>query len=374
MKFSIIGCGRIAQRHAEHIHKLGKLISVCDIIEERSKELAGKYGANSYTSVEQLLEGSQETDVVAVCTPNGLHAEHTIKALQSGFHVLCEKPMALTVADCSNMINAAEKAGRQLFIVKQNRFNPPVAAVKKLIDEGRLGRIHSVQLSCFWHRNAAYYEDSAWKGTRAMDGGTLFTQFSHFIDLLYWMVGDIKEVQGYIGNFAHKGIEFEDTGAISVLFYNGAIGTINYTVNSHNKNMEGSLALFGEKGTVKIGGQYLNKLEYQDIRDYIIKDLPPGNPPNNYGLYQGSMSNHDKVYQHVIEAIQRAEGMPRGAGSGANNEGMGLSGAGDAVGGAGIGAGGGAGGGSGGGSNANGYEGLKTVGIIDKIYSTVKQL
>lgn len=366
MKFSIIGCGRIAQRHAEHIHKLGKLISVCDIIEERSKELAGKYGANSYTSVEQLLGGSQETDVVAVCTPNGLHAEHTIKALQAGFHVLCEKPMALTVADCSNMIDAAEKAGRQLFIVKQNRFNPPVAAVKKLIDEGRLGRIYSVQLSCFWHRNAAYYEDSSWKGTRAMDGGTLFTQFSHFIDLLYWMVGDIKEVQGYIGNFAHKGMEFEDTGAISVLFYNGAIGTINYTVNSHNRNMEGSLALFGEKGTVKIGGQYLNELEYQDIQDHTIEDLPPGNPPNNYGFYQGSMSNHDKVYQHVIEAIQRAEGMPRGAGSTANNEGMGLSVAGDAVAGAGIGA--------GGGSNANGYEGLKTVGIIDKIYSAVKQL
>ncbi|HTI89506.1 MAG TPA: Gfo/Idh/MocA family oxidoreductase [Puia sp.] len=344
MKFSIIGCGRIAQRHAEHIHKLGRLISVADIIEERSKELAGKYGADPYTSVEGLLEGSKEADVVAVCTPNGLHAEHTIKALEKGFHVLCEKPMALSVADCSNMINAAEKAGKQLFIVKQNRFNPPVAAVKKLIDEGRLGRIFSVQLSCFWHRNAAYY-DNSWKGTRDLDGGTLFTQFSHFIDLLYWMVGDIKEVQGYACNFAHKGIEFEDTGVISALFYNGAIGTINYTVNSHNRNMEGSLALFGEKGTVKIGGQYLNELEYQDIRDYTIENLPPGNPPNNYGLYQGSMSNHDKVYQHVIGAIRRAEGMAR-----ANEGGMD------------------------GGSNANGYEGLKTVEIINKIYSTVKHL
>ena len=365
MKFSIIGCGRIAQRHAEHIHKQGKLISVCDIIEERSKELAGKYGADPYTSVEGLLEGSKETDVVAVCTPNGLHAEHTIKALESGFHVLCEKPMALTVADCSNMINAAEKAGKQLFIVKQNRFNPPVAAVKKLIDEGRLGRIFSVQLSCFWHRSANYYDDSSWKGTKDMDGGTLFTQFSHFIDLLYWMVGDIKEVQGYAGNFAHKGIEFEDTGVISALFYNGAIGTINYTVNSHNRNMEGSLALFGEKGTVKIGGQYLNELEYQDIRDYTIENLPAGNPPNNYGLYQGSMSNHDKVYQHVIEAIQGIEGVPRGAGSGVNDEGMGLRGGGDPVAAAGS---------AGRGSNANGYEGLKTVEIIDKIYSTVKHL
>jgi predicted dehydrogenase len=337
VKFSIIGCGRIAQRHAEHIHKLGKLISVCDVIEERANELAGKYGADSYTAVEQLLERSQEADVVAVCTPNGLHAEHSIRALEQGFHVLCEKPMALTVRDCSRMIKAAEKAGRQLFIIKQNRFNPPVAAVKKLIDEGRLGRIYNVQLNCFWHRDEAYYKNS-WKGTKDLDGGTLFTQFSHFIDLLYWMVGDIKEVQGYINNYAHEGIEFEDTGVISAKFYNGAIGTINYTVNSYNKNMEGSLTLFGEKGTVKIGGQYLNELEYQDIQGYKIENLPAGNPPNNYGFYQGSMSNHDKVYQHVIEAIRGRDPAETG------------------------------------GANANGFEGLKTVEIIDKIYSTVKDL
>ena len=333
IKFSIIGCGRIAQRHAEHIHKLGKLVSVCDIIEDKAKELAGKYGVYSYSSVKELLEKSEETEVVAVCSPNGLHAEHTISALQAGFHVLCEKPMALTVKDCSKMIDAAEQAGRQLFIVKQNRFNPPVTALKKLMDEGRLGKIYSVQLNCFWNRSDAYY-NSSWKGTKDMDGGTLFTQFSHFIDLLYWIVGDVKEVQGYIGNFGHKNsIEFEDTGVISMKFNNGAIGTINYTVNSHNKNMEGSLILFGEKGTVKIGGQYLNEMEYQDIQDYKIEELPPGNPPNSYGQYQGSMSNHDKVYLNVIEALQGNDNIA-----------------------------------------ANGFEGLKTVEIIGKIYSTVKQL
>ena len=231
------------------------------------------------------------------------------------------------------MINAAERANKRLFIVKQNRFNPPVAAVKKIIDEGRLGKIYSAQLSCFWNRNEAYYKNS-WKGTKDLDGGTLFTQFSHFIDLLYWIVGDVKDVQGFLGNFDHQGIiEFEDTGVVSLKFYNGAIGTINYTVNSHGRNMEGSLTLFGEKGTVKIGGQYLNELEYQDIRDYKIDNLPPGNPPNNYGQYQGSMSNHDKVYQNVIEVI----------------------------GGSGI-------------IATNGFEGLKTVEIIDKIYSTAKSL
>jgi predicted dehydrogenase len=332
-KFAIIGCGRIAQRHAEHIHNLGQLISVCDVVPQKAHELAEKYGAAAYDNVEQMLANSVKADVVSVCSPNGLHAEHSIRALQAGFHVLCEKPMALTVQDCGEMINAAERANKRLFIVKQNRFNPPVAAVKKLIDEGRLGKIYSAQLNCFWNRNEAYYKNS-WKGTKDLDGGTLFTQFSHFIDLLYWIVGDVKEVQGYVGNFDHQGIiEFEDTGAVSLKFYNGAVGTINYTVNSHNKNMEGSLTLFGEKGTVKIGGQYLNEMEYQDIEGYKIENLPPGNPPNNYGQYQGSMSNHDKVYQNVIEVLQ----------------GNGI-------------------------IAANGFEGLKTVEIIDRIYSTAKQL
>lgn len=332
-QFAIIGCGRIAQRHAEHIQRLGKLAAVCDNIPERAKSLADKHGAASYTDIDTLLREVKGIDVVSVCSPNGLHAVHSIKALQSGFHVLCEKPMALTVQDCGEMINAAERANKRLFIVKQSRFNPPVAAVKKVIEEGRLGRICSVQLSCFWNRNEEYYKDS-WKGTKKLDGGTLFTQFSHFIDLLYWMIGDVKEVSGYVGNLAHEGIiEFEDSGVISMKFYNGAIGTVNYTVNSHRKNMEGSLTIFGQKGTVKIGGQYLNELEYQDIENFRIDNLAPGNPPNNYGQYQGSMSNHDKVYENLIEVL---------CGSGI--------------------------------IATNGFEGLKTVEIIDRIYSNARQV
>ncbi|MDP4215103.1 MAG: Gfo/Idh/MocA family oxidoreductase [Bacteroidota bacterium] len=270
LKFAIIGCGRIAQRHAEHIANQGKLVAVCDVIPEKAKALADKYAAAAYDEVGRFLQEIPGVDVVSVCSPNGLHAEHTIRSLQAGFHVLCEKPMALTVQDCGEMINAAERANRRLFIVKQNRFNPPVAAVKKIIEEGRLGKICSVQLSCFWNRNEEYYRNS-WKGTRALDGGTLFTQFSHFVDLLYWMIGDVKEVSGFTGNLAHAGvIEFEDSGVVTLRFYNGAIGTINYTVNAHKKNMEGSLTIFGEKGTVKIGGQYLNELEYQDIEGYVI--------------------------------------------------------------------------------------------------------
>jgi len=304
-KFAIIGCGRIAQRHAEHIVKNGILQAVCDTQKEKATKLGLTYNSNIYYNLDELLENEKDLDVVSICTPNGLHAEHTIKVLKSGSHVLCEKPMAISVADAGKMISESLKANKHLFIVKQNRFNPPVVAVKKIIEQEKLGKIYSVQLSCFWNRNERYYKNSDWKGTLKLDGGTLYTQFSHFIDLLYWLIGDIKEVRAKIFNFAHQGIiEFEDTGVVSLEFYNGAIGTINYTVNSFKKNMEGSITIFAEKGTVKIGGQYLNELEYQMIDEYSIENLPPGNPPNEYGEYKGSMSNHDKVYQNIIDVLE----------------------------------------------------------------------
>jgi UDP-N-acetyl-2-amino-2-deoxyglucuronate dehydrogenase len=302
-KFGIVGCGRIAQRHAEHIVNTGILAAVCDTDPDKVKKLSEKYGAAAFDSLADMLSGAPELDVVAICTPNGLHAEHSIEALKAGKHVLCEKPMALSAKDCSAMIHAAERANKRLFIVKQNRFNPPVMAVKELIDGGKLGKIYSVQLNCFWNRNADYYKNS-WKGTKDLDGGTLYTQFSHFIDLLYWFLGDVESLDSYTGNFDHAGlIEFEDTGVVILKFLTGAIGTINYTVNAYKKNMEGSLTIFAEKGTVKIGGQYLNELEYQSLEGEAIRNLPPGNPPNNYGQYFGSMSNHDKVYQNLVAVL-----------------------------------------------------------------------
>ena len=303
INFAIVGCGRIAQRHAEHISKRGKLIAVCDVVAEKANAMAESYGAVAYTDYTEMLKNETTIDVVAVCSPNGLHAIHSIEALKAGYHVLCEKPMGLTVQECGDMIQAAERANKRLFAIKQNRYNPPVAAVKEAIDSGKLGKVLSIQLSCFWNRNTDYYANS-WKGTKDLDGGTLFTQFSHFVDLLYWLIGDVDEVAAMMGNFAHQGIiEFEDTGVVILKFTNGAIGTINYTVNSFQKNMEGSLTIFGEKGTVKIGGQYLNELEYQNIEDYRIENLPEGNKANNYGNYTGSMSNHDKVYDNLIEVL-----------------------------------------------------------------------
>ena len=330
INFAIIGCGRIAQRHAEHIHNFGKLVAVCDIIPEKAEALAAEYNAKAYTNIDDLLANEKTVDVVSICSPNGLHAMHSIKSLQANYHVLCEKPMALTTIDCGEMIKTAEQANKRLFAIKQNRFNPPVEAVKKIIDEGKLGKIFSVQLTCFWNRNEDYYTNS-WKGTKTLDGGTLYTQFSHFVDLLYWMIGDVAEAKSYMDNFAHKNIiEFEDTGVVVLKFQNGAIGTINYTVNSYGKNMEGSLSIFGELGTVKIGGQYLNELEYQSIKDYTIENLPKGNTANNYGNYQGSMSNHDKVYANVVDVLT-------------NNASI----------------------------STSAFEGLKTVEIIQKIYNSV---
>jgi len=334
LKFALIGCGRIAERHAEQINRLAVLHAVCDKVESRAIQIGTKYRSKVYTDYNDLLSNEKALDVISVCTPNGLHAEHSIKAFRNGFHVLCEKPMAISVFDCGEMIKEAEKANRRLFVVKQNRYNPPVKALKDAIDKNRLGKILSVQLNCFWNRNFEYYNQSDWKGTMKLDGGTLFTQFSHFIDLLYWMFGDIKKVESITKNLNHDGIiDFEDSGVAIMEFYNGVIGTINYTVNSFEKNMEGSLTVFGEYGTVKIGGQYLNVLEYQNIQDYKISDLPSGNPPNNYGQYVGSMSNHDRVYENVIDVLI--------------NKGT---------------------------IGTNGFEGLKTVEIIDKIYTAARRL
>ena len=302
LNFAIIGCGRIAKRHAEQIVKHGKLAAVCDIIPAKADEMALRYNAKAYYSIEELLQAERDLSLVAVCTPNGFHAAHSIKALESGYYVLCEKPLCIIVEDGKKMIAAAEKAGKKLFVVKQNRYNPPVVFLKELIANGKLGKIFSFQINCFWNRPEAYYTD--WKGSKDLDGGTLFTQFSHFIDLLYWLLGDVAAVKTICKNFAHPTIEFEDSGIVAFEMKSGAIGSLNYTVNSFEKNMEGSFTVFAENGTVKIGGQYLNELEYCNVAVIEKPNLITGNPANGYGFYQGSMSNHDKVYKNLIKALE----------------------------------------------------------------------
>ncbi len=333
LRFAIIGCGRIGLRHAQHIEACGELVAVCDIVFEKAVSLAEMYQARAYKTLQDLLNEQKNIDVISICSPNGLHALQSIQCLESGFHVLVEKPMALNADDGKAMIAAAENAEKNLFVVKQNRFNPPVMAVKNAIDNGKLGKIYNVQLNCFWNRGKGYYQDT-WRGTKELDGGSLFTQFSHFIDLLYWFFGDIATVYALSDNYAHQQvIEFEDTGAAVFKLANGIIGTIHFTVNSFKKNMEGSLTVFGEKGTVKIGGQYLNELEYQCIENFSFDVLPDGNAANDYGTYFGSMSNHDKEYLQLIETIQNGN----------------------------I-------------NTHNAFEGLKTIEIIQKIYQSAKHL
>ena len=328
MRVIIIGAGRIGQRHAEHISEIGELVAVCDVDENKGKQLAVNHQVPFFNSLTALLEAKLEADLVAVCTPNGMHAEHSISSLKAGFHVLCEKPMALSIKECEAMLKASEDAKKKLFVVKQNRFNPPVMAVKELLDNDALGKIYSVQLSCFWNRNESYYKGS-WRGTKQWDGGILFTQFSHFIDLLLWLIGDIAELQTMLGNVSSRNdIEFEDSCVVNCKFTNGALGSLNFTINSFEKNMEGSLTIFGEKGTVKIGGEYLNLLEYQSMQGAQVDNLPLGNPANNYGGYTGSMSNHRAVYLNVKDVLEN-----------------------DAV------------------QAVNGADGLKTVDLIERIYS-----
>ena len=326
LQFAIIGCGRIAKRHAEQIIKTGQLVAVCDINVEKCNAFATNFSATPYNDLQNLLDNEPDLSVVSICTPNGLHAEHSIQVLKKGIHVLCEKPLCIAAKDGVLMIKAADEAQKKLFVVKQNRYNPPIVFLKNLIEQNKLGEIYSFQINCFWNRPDEYYTD--WKGKKDMDGGTLFTQFSHFIDLIYWMLGDVETVKSISKNFAHPTIEFEDSGVVLFEMKNKAIGTLNYTVNSFAQNMEGSFTVFGEKGTVKVGGQYLNELEYCNVKDVEVPTLPKGNTANGYGFYQGSMSNHDKVYENLVQALQNPEH-----------------------------------------DFASGLEGLKTVEIIEKIYS-----
>ncbi len=302
--FALVGCGTIGDRHAGHIARLSRLVAVCDVKPERAELFAQRYGAKAYVDLGAMLAAHPEVDVVSVCTPNGLHAAHTIAALRAGFHVLCEKPMALSVGDCERMIAASHRAERKLFIVKQNRFNPPVVAVRDLVRSGKLGQILGVQVNCFWNRGEEYYKSSDWRGTKALDGGVLYTQFSHFVDLVHWLAGDIVDLHSFIGNSNHPYIEIEDHGVVIFRLENGAMGTFKFTINAHGKNMEGSIAIFGEKGTVKIGGQYLNILEHFSVAGEEAPLLAKGNTANDYGTYQGSMSHHVKEYENIIDVLQ----------------------------------------------------------------------
>ena len=307
VRFGIIGFGNIGTRYRDRMSENDdcELVAVCDVKKEKLTTL--DKNIQTYADYADLLK-DDSVDVVVVATPNNLHKEMTIAALNANKHVICEKPMALTTKDAKAMVLASQKTDKKLFVVKQNRFNPPIKKVKELISEDKLGKIGLVTVDCFWNRNDDYYTTSDWKGRKAKDGGTLFTQFSHFIDIAYYLFGDIASVYATGFNFTHQNtIEFEDTGVVLLKFESGAIGSFNYTTSSYRQNMEGSVTLFGEKGSIKIGGQYLNTLEYSNVEGVKKIVLEKGNLPNDYGTYKGSMSNHDKILANVVNTLNGKE-------------------------------------------------------------------
>jgi predicted dehydrogenase len=306
IKFAVVGCGHIGKRHAEMAMRnpSAQLVALADV---RPKQDLGidAYDVPFFASIDEMLSGGVDIDVVCVCTPNGLHAEQSIKALEARKHVVCEKPMGLTKAECEQVIFKSLQVSRHVFCVMQNRYSPPSKWIKEVVGQKLLGDIFMVQVNCYWNRDERYYKPGNWKGTQNLDGGTLFTQFSHFIDIMYWLFGDITNINARFNDFTHKGItEFEDSGFINFNFVNGGMGSINYSTAVWDKNLESSITIIGSKGSIKLGGQYMNEVEYCHIKDYTMPELEETNPPNDYGPYKGSAANHHFVIENVVDTLQ----------------------------------------------------------------------
>lgn len=304
IRFAVLGAGHIGKRHAEMVlrNEEAQLVAMCDV---RSKEECGvAYDVPFYQDALTLLQ-EVECDVVCVCTPNGLHAQHSLLALQHKRHVVVEKPMAVNKADCEHIIHTALLHHKQVFCVMQNRYSPPSEWIHQVVHGGVLGRIFMVQINCYWNRDQRYYKKGYWKGKLDLDGGTLFTQFSHFIDIMYWLFGDIHQIQARFADFTHQqNTEFEDSGIVSFEFVKGGIGSINFSTAVSQVNYESSMTIIAEKGTVKVGGQYMNEVEYCNIEGYTMPTLAEGNPANDYGDYKGSAANHVYIISNVIDTLK----------------------------------------------------------------------
>jgi UDP-N-acetyl-2-amino-2-deoxyglucuronate dehydrogenase len=332
IKFAVVGCGSIGKRHIAVLdaEPQAEIAAICDIDESRCRELSELYGGLPFfTDYNEMLR-SVRADVVNIVTPHALHRPMTLEACAHGFNVLVEKPMALSTADCHEMNAAAQKAGVKLWVVKQNRHNVPVGLAKEAISAGRLGKIFMIKCDILWNRYQGYYDDSPWRGKLKEEGGALFTQASHFIDLLIWWCGDIVSVKGHMETQNHN-IQTEDSGAAILKFSSGTIGSLVWTTCVYNKNYEGSITIIGENGTIKIGGKYLNRIEYWDVEGFPLdENIEYTDLPNSYGKYQGTSSNHDKVITALIAHLRHGSG-----------------------------------------NMVEGFEGIKTIDAIEKIYSEI---
>ncbi len=330
IKFAVLGFGHIGKRHATIIREFprAELVAVIDSNPAVQTEKLYPVGVPCFQTLPEFFDSGIKADVVNIATPNGLHTRHAVEAIANKCHVVIEKPMGLTKASCEEVIFKALQMSRQVFVVKQNRYSPPSKWMKEVVDKKIIGEVCMVQINCYWNRDDRYYKPGGWKGTKSMDGGVLYTQFSHFIDIMYWVFGDIRNIKAQFRNFSHHhNTEFEDSGLVSFEFVNGGIGSLNYSTSVWDTNMESSITVVGTRGSFKVGGQYMNEIEYCHIEGYEMPQLPPTNPPNDYGPFKGSAANHHYVIENVVNTLSGTDTI-----------------------------------------NANALEGLKVVDIIERMY------
>jgi UDP-N-acetyl-2-amino-2-deoxyglucuronate dehydrogenase len=304
MRLAFVGCGRISSHHFEALGRINEIAvaGVCDIVPERAREVGKKLGVPSFVDYEKML-AEVDCNAVAIATPSGLHPEHGITAARHGKHVITEKPMAISVEGADSLVQACDNAGVHLFVVKQNRLNPAVRLLKHAVDRGRFGRLYLANATVRWSRPQEYYNQAPWRGTRELDGGAFMNQASHYVDLIQWLAGPVKSVAAITATLA-RNIECEDSGAAVLRFESGALGVIETTMLTYPRNMEGSITILGEKGTVKIGGTAVNKVEHWQFADYHDDDklVQAANtaPPTVYGF------GHEQYYRNVLDVIRGA--------------------------------------------------------------------
>lgn len=316
IRIALLGCGRISKNHIDaiktlHSEGLATLVATCDIMSERAEAASTSFGPNCvpYTDYAEILK-REDIDLVSICTPSGIHPEHVIQAARAGKHALSEKPAGTKVADVDRAIQACDEAGVKYFVVKQNRFNRTVQMLRKALDAGRFGRLYMIASNVFWTRPQDYYDMAPWRGTWALDGGCLSNQASHYVDLVQWMGGAVESVQAFSATLARR-IEAEDTIVVNLRFKSGALGSINVTNLIYPKNLEGSITVLGEKGTVRIGGVALNKIEQWQFEDTHPMDEEVKNISYETGSVYGF--GHLDFYRHCMDVLDNgAEEMVSG--------------------------------------------------------------
>jgi UDP-N-acetyl-2-amino-2-deoxyglucuronate dehydrogenase len=307
VRVALVGCGRISGNHFDAFRKIDgiELAAVCDVVEERARAAGEAQGVPFFTSYEKMLRGV-DCDAVVIATPSGLHPQQGILAAKAGKHVITEKPMSISLGAADELVQACDAAGVRLFVVKQNRLNPGIQLLKRALDKGRFGRIYLANTTVRWTRPQEYYDQAPWRGTWEFDGGAFMNQASHYVDLIQWLVGPVESVIAKTATLARR-IEAEDTGVAVLKFRSGALGTIEVTMLAYPRNLEGSITILGEKGSVKIAGTAVNKVETWQFSDYDDDDklieAATTNPPNVYGF------GHETYYRNVLKVL-RGEAVP----------------------------------------------------------------